>query len=227
MEIERVNEHTLKFFISYVDMEERGFEREEIWYSRERGEELFWEMMDEAHGEEEFPLEGPLWIQVQALEKGLEIIVTRAQLSNDGSKLELPISEDKQVDIPVDDNIENIIDQQINKKNRTSEEEAELVPEDALSFVIGFSDFEDLIALSHRFDSKNVLTSVYHFEDRYYLHAAFDDEVDEGRQDDELSLLLEYGFESNVTIHRLQEYGTTVLEDHALAEFRRHFPLQA
>lgn len=95
MEIERINEHTVKFYISYGDIEDRGFDREEIWYNRERSEELFWEVMDEVHEEEEFAVEGPLWIQVQALDKGLEIVVTKAQLSKDGQKLELPIPEDK------------------------------------------------------------------------------------------------------------------------------------
>lgn len=95
MEIERINEHTVKFYMSYGDIEDRGFDREEIWYNRERSEELFWEVMDEVHEEEEFAVEGPLWIQVQALDKGLEIIVTKAQLSKDGQKLELPIPEDK------------------------------------------------------------------------------------------------------------------------------------
>lgn len=228
MEIERINEYTLKFFISYFDLEERGFDREEIWYNRERGEELFWEMMDEAHGEEEFPLEGPLWIQVQALEKGLEIIVTRAQLSKDGSKLELPISEDKQVDIPVDDNIENMIDQQLNKKKDAEQEDEaeELDSEEPLSFVIGFHDFEDLIALSRHLESEQAETSVYHFEDRYYLHAIFDEEVEEGQQDDELSVLLEFGFESSVTIHRLHEYGKIIFNENALAQLRRYFPFQ-
>lgn len=41
MEIERINENTLKFFISYVDVEERGFDREEIWYSREKVSNYF------------------------------------------------------------------------------------------------------------------------------------------------------------------------------------------
>ena len=32
----------------------RGFDREEIWYNRDRSEELFWEMMDEVHNERSF-----------------------------------------------------------------------------------------------------------------------------------------------------------------------------
>ena len=102
MEIERINENTVKFYISYGDIEERGFDREEIWYNRERSEELFWEMMDEVHQEEEFIVEGPLWIQVQALDKGLEVLVTKAQVSKDGQKFELPIPNEKMKDLPVD-----------------------------------------------------------------------------------------------------------------------------
>ena len=36
MEIESINENTVKFYISYIDIEERGFDREDIWYNRER-----------------------------------------------------------------------------------------------------------------------------------------------------------------------------------------------
>ncbi|PAE14386.1 adaptor protein MecA, partial [Virgibacillus sp. 7505] len=64
MEIERVNDSTIRFFITYKDIEARGFEREEIWYNRERGEELFYDMMHEASDRDEFELDGPLWIQV-------------------------------------------------------------------------------------------------------------------------------------------------------------------
>src|SRR5690625_1839041 len=102
MEIERINENTVKFYISYVDIESRGFEREEIWYNRERSEQLFWQMMDEVNYKEDFPVEGPLWIQVQALEKGLEIIVTKAQISNDHTLDSLEEVEDL-IDLTISD----------------------------------------------------------------------------------------------------------------------------
>ncbi|RBW69942.1 adaptor protein MecA [Bacillus taeanensis] len=223
MDIERVNEHTVKFFITYRDIEDRGFDKEEIWYNRERGEELFWEMMDEAHHQEEFPLEGPLWIQVQALDKGLEIIVTKAQLSNDGSKLELPIGEDKQVDLPVDDNIEKLLDQQFKKKNE--EEEFDFENEDYLSFLIGFKDFEDVISLSHHFNGEEVVNSLYVYKDSYYLYVTFEEDSSEKYQDDQLSQLLEYGFESNLTIYMLEEYGKVIMKEAALEQVKKHFSL--
>src|SRR3954466_8963215 len=134
MEIERINENTVKFYISYGDIEERGFDREEIWYNRERSEELFWEMMDEVHDEEEFLVEGPLWIQVQALDKGLEILVTKAQLNKDGHKFELPLTGGKH-DLPVGERIEDLLDHPFDPLQDEEDDE-----DDRMDFMLKFQD---------------------------------------------------------------------------------------
>jgi len=209
MEIERINEHTVKFYISYVDIEERGFDREEIWYNRERGEELFWEMMDEIHQEDDFVPDGPLWIQIQAMDKGLEVIVTKAQLSKDGQKLELPILSDKG-DIHVDDKIEEFLDQHFQVKHYDDEKVDDLTE---LEFVLWFRDFEDLVALSKVQDLAEMETKLYSYENKYYLFVKFDEDLfDDDQIDDALSVLLEYCTESNYTIHRIGEYGTSIID---------------
>ncbi|OEH91613.1 adaptor protein MecA [Bacillus solimangrovi] len=228
MEIERINENTVKFYVTYHDIEERGFDREEIWYNRERSEELFWEMMDEVHSEEEFPVEGPLWIQVQALEKGLEVIVTRAQLSKDGQKLELPISEGKHLEVPVDEQIESMLDQQFRDDNDEEEDEGFVNEEEQLRFVIVFNDFEDVIALAYNFNAEGLFQQLYHYDNRYYLYTGFEDErYNDEEQDNLLSQVLEYGEESRVTIHRIEEYGKKVIAENALQEITKYFPFQA
>ena len=220
MEIERINEYTVKFYISYVDIEERGFDREEIWYNRERSEELFWEMMDEVHDEEEFSVEGPLWIQVQALDKGLEVLVTKAQISKDGQKFELPIPNGKMKDLPVDEKIEEILDQHFNPNYADDD----ILEDDTLEFVLAFKDFEDIIGLSSRPGLDNLVTKLYHFEGKYYLYAEFpEDEFEEEEIDDLLSVLLEYGYETQLTIHRIQEYGKEIIAENVFAEIRKYF----
>lgn len=222
MEIERINENTVKFYISYVDIEERGFDREEIWYNRERSEELFWEMMDEVHQEEEFAVEGPLWIQVQALEKGLEILVTKAQLTKDGQKYELPIPTDKFKDLPLDEKAEGLLDQQFIPGQ---ESEDEILPDDeTLEFLLSFNDFEDVIMLSKRVHLDELSTKLYFFEGKYYLYTEFSDEdIDEEDIDDILSIFLEYGNETPITIYRLEEYGKEIMTENVFAEIRKHF----
>jgi adapter protein MecA 1/2 len=222
MEIERINENTVKFYISYGDIEDRGFDREEIWYNRERSEELFWEMMDEVHQEEEFVVEGPLWIQVQALEKGLEILVTKAQISKDGQKFELPLPGEKLKDLPVDESIEDILDHQFNPKQ--ADEEELLLEEDTLEFLIAFKDFEDVIMLSNRSGLDDLVTTLYHYDGRYFLYTEFPEDLfEENEIDDILSILLEYGYETQLTIHRVQEYGKEIISNDVFVELRKYF----
>jgi adapter protein MecA 1/2 len=221
LEIERINDNTVKFYISYGDIEERGFDRDEIWYNREKSEELFWEMMDEVHQEEEFMIEGPLWIQVQALDKGLEVLVTKAQISKDGQKFELPITDERLKDIPVDERIEEMLDQHFNSKTDDDDEDSY---EDTLEFLIAFKDFEDIISLSNRNILENLTTKLYSFEGRYYLFVDFpEEEFDEEDIDNSLSLLLEYGHETAITIHRVEEYGKLIMSENVFSEIRRHF----
>ncbi|UOY92146.1 adaptor protein MecA [Ectobacillus sp. JY-23] len=219
MEIERVNENTVKFYITYVDIEERGFSRDEIWQDRERSEQLFWEMMDEARDQDDFFADGPLWIQVQALEKGIEVVVTRAQLSKDGQKLELPLL-DKIIDIPLDENLEALFDQQLEE-----EDFSYVSKEGILEFLVKFASFEDVIALSHRMELVDVKNELYVFDERYYLYVEFDEMLhDEEEMDTILSMILEYGEESAMTVHRVQEYGKQIVAEQALDTIRQHFP---
>ncbi|ASS93555.1 MULTISPECIES: adaptor protein MecA [Bacillaceae] len=221
MEIERINDDTVKFYISYIDIEERGFDREEIWYSRERSEELFWEMMDEVHQEEEFMIEGPLWIQVQALEKGLEVLVTKAQLAKDGQKLELPLSDDKLRDLNVSDKMDTLLDQHFHGKD----EESGMTFEDGMiEFITIFEDFEDVISLSKRHGLDDWTTKLYVYQNKYYLYIEFSEaEIDEEEIDNVLSLLLEYSQESPITVHMLEEYGKIVIENDVFTTVDKYF----
>jgi adapter protein MecA 1/2 len=217
MEIERLNESTIKFYITYKDIETRGFDREEIWYNRERGEELFFEMINEANDKENFELEGPLWIQVQALDKGLEIIVTRGQITDGNVRLEIPVSNDQE-NSPVDENIVDMLDENFIKDKKQEDEEPEL-----LDLVIGFDDFEDIISLSHHLAVRGFQNALYHFSNRYFLFVMFTDEFPEEEQDNILSQILEFGYESEISIHRIQEYGKEIIAEEALQGLRKLF----
>ncbi|TGA95973.1 adaptor protein MecA [Sporolactobacillus shoreae] len=235
MKIERINEYTLKFYISYLDIEDRGFDREEIWYNRDRSEELFWQMMDEAHSQESFSLEGPLWIQVQALEKGMEILVTRAKVSKDGNNLQLPVSPNKHLDIPISKNSGKDDGEEVEMDEGDSEDTDEKTESDGnesdersrdLTFIIKFDDFEDLISLSHAMVPHDQMsTSLYTFRGKYYLNVSFSEDLPDDLEDDDLSKILEFGLDTSLTEFVLQEYGKELMLDNALQMIKTHFPL--
>lgn len=217
MEIERINDNTVKFYISYVDVEERGFSRDEIWFNRDKSEELFWEMMDEVNEEADFVMEGPLWIQVQAMDKGLEVTVTRAQLTKDGQKLDLPddIEERRkmfageEVDSQEFDEFEPVYDDTDKKK---------------LEYSFILSEVEELLPIAKRLMYVPLDTALYHFEDKYFLHISFDEILhSEKDMKDQLSVITEYLQQSPVTIHRLEEYGKPIFKEDALANVLHYF----
>ncbi|HLR52685.1 MAG TPA: adaptor protein MecA [Candidatus Avamphibacillus sp.] len=226
MEIERINENTIKFYISYGDIEERGFEREEIWYNRERSEQLFWQMMDEVNYKEEFSVEGPLWIQVQAMEKGLEIMVTKAHISNNGENLELP-TEDGTVDISIDEKMENLLEEKfgVDKRKHSSKDKSN---DENLWIIVSFNEFEDVIQLSHSFeenDEHELKNTLYHYHGKYYLYVEFLEETEDDYEEENIiSRILEYANDADVTLHVLEEYGKQIFEDDTFTQIKAHFP---
>jgi|SRR5690625_2610481 len=224
MEIERINENTVKFYISYIDIENRGFEREEIWYNRERSEQLFWQMMDEVNYKEDFSVEGPLWIQVQALEKGLEIIVTKAQISKGESPLDAIDNIEETVDMTMNDKAKSVFGMHDDK-----DDDEEFKADDSnLWMTAEFKDFEDVIQLSHYFQGdfeEDLMTSLYHYTDKYFIYVEITPDLFD-HQDDILSQILEYSEESDVTYHMLDEYGKTIIEDQVFTEIRKYFGIE-
>ncbi|HLT57049.1 MAG TPA: adaptor protein MecA [Bacillota bacterium] len=220
MEIERINENTVKFYISYLDIENLGYEREEIWYDRERSEQLFWQMMEEVNYKEDFQVDGPLWIQVQALEKGLEIIVTKAKIAKHGE------FHPDDFGLPLEEKMEDFLE---NKYGKDLEQNDDDMMEEGLWIIAEFDNFEDVIQLSHYFqdDTDSVEETIYTYNDKYYLYLEFSPYLtDDHLQEDLISQVLEFAEDSDISIHVLEEYGKKLFEYNAFEQIRSYFPAQ-
>lgn len=214
MEIERINENTVKFFLSYMDIEERGFTREEVWYNKEKSEELFWDMMDEINDEAEFEAEGPLWIQVHSKNNGIEVTVTRAN-SADGHMGESPYDQEDSERVfqqPDDEGYERLEDVM-----KSSGEKRKV----ATTFI--FDEFENVIRLSSRMHGFDVNSSLYSFENKYYIHLSYDEELTDEQKENIVSVLLEFGKSSPNTIHVLEEYGNVVMKSDVFTQIEKYF----
>lgn len=215
MEIERINEDTVKFFLSYIDIEERGFTREEVWNNREKSEELFWDMMDEINEEAEFVVEGPLWIQVHAKNEGIEVTVTRA-LPTDGQ--DSPFDEDdprrmfQQANVGSFHDIEDLLTEGLEKDSEWTEN------------TFSFGEFEDVIRIASRMHGYVAQTSLYSYENKFYLHVVYDAELmDNNQKTNMFSVLSEFGKPSKMTIHILEEYGNVIIAENVFMEIDKYF----
>ncbi|MCK1996404.1 adaptor protein MecA [Psychrobacillus psychrodurans] len=222
MDIERINDNTFKVYISYIDIEERGFSRDEIWFNKDKSEQLFWEMMDEVHDDDHFEeLDGPLWIQVHAMEKGLEVIVTRTEITKQDERIGS--------NSDVDDISSKIFKNGVSSSIGTHEfddfssymDELEEIPMD---YTFVFESFEDVIGLAKKLDEADLQTSLYFYEEKYYLHIIFDFEITEFESVlNILSVVSEFANNSKTTIHIIQEYGKQIIANGVLDELNKHF----
>src|SRR5699024_1755448 len=225
MEIERINENTVKFYISYLDIEDRGFKREEIWYNRERSEQLFWQMMEELNYKEEFTVEGPLWIQVQALEKGLEVIVTKAQISKNGENLDLFSSDDLE-DITDEEALEQMLEQTLPTNDSEDDDEEDVEEDRNYSVIVSFNEFEDVIQASHAVQSPvhGVDQKLIHYKDKYYLFMDFPPEQSTDEEQEALmSLIYEFATQAQITLSMLEEYGKVVFAEDVFEQVQSYF----
>ncbi|HLR65291.1 MAG TPA: adaptor protein MecA [Pseudogracilibacillus sp.] len=227
MEIERINENTVKFYISYTDIEDRGFEREEIWYNRERSEQLFWQMMDEVNYKEDFSTDGPLWIQVKVLDKGLEIVVSKESPNIDLEEFMETENKPKFNVEMTPDNLEELFKKKYSKKK---EEEKD---NNHLWMIVSFQDLEDVIQFSHHLPEEaeeNILqSSLYHYEDKYHIYIEISEFAFE-LQEDVMQVIFhyasEYGQEEETTMAMLEEYGKLVMEQDVFEQVRHYFDLK-
>lgn len=218
MRIERVNESTLKFYLTYTDIEARGFKRDDLWTSRKKGEEFFWSVMEEVNQEEDFFFDGPLWIQVHAFDKGIEVVVTKSK--NDD--LQLPEDDsDLNIDEKVNDFINNSMHSDSELRDllmRASEESTEQF------FIVHFDDLEDVIQFSyHNYEDLDIEDLLYMYEGKYYYYVEFDDHMSEDAIHSYIAHLLEYANETQISHEQLDEYGKIVMSHNVKRQVKQYF----
>ncbi|MFY3791494.1 adaptor protein MecA [Ureibacillus sp. MALMAid1270] len=213
MDIERVNENTLKLYISYRDIEDRGYSREEIWYNRTKGEELFWDMIGEINTDEYFDLDGPIWIHVNASEQGLEVIVTRANITSDDPQL---LSFDEQRESSEHKNKNSLFDS-MDEESVHGQQQSNNV------FTYKFKDIDEIIPLAKRAVTFGIPSSLYKFENNYYIAVDCTLIEDHTKRQNIKSIINEFLNSSKMTIYRLEEYGEVIMQDNCFEQVIEYF----
>ncbi|GAB4073557.1 genetic competence negative regulator [Barrientosiimonas marina] len=78
MRIERVSNNQFTIFLTFDDLSDRGFTRDDLWHDAGNVKSLFTDMMHEASTELGFELEGVLLIQVHLMQaQGMHVVVTQ------------------------------------------------------------------------------------------------------------------------------------------------------
>ncbi|GAA0327792.1 genetic competence negative regulator [Oceanobacillus oncorhynchi] len=193
MRIERISTDQFKIFLTFDDLIERGFTREDLWHDASNVRTLFSDMMYEASSELGMEFEGMLLVQVHLMQaQGMHIFVTHQY---------------DDADIEIDD---EYIEMKV-----TLDESKELI--------FSFDDFEDVIAVAGYLPNMHIKESnVYFMENRYfmmldpYVQTA-------RHKENIIGLMSEFAHPSILTSHRLQEYGKIIFKSDAIAKINHYF----
>ena len=75
MRVQKVNEHTIRIFISLTELTDRDITMADLFQRSAKTEQLFWELIAQAREEVEFNLDQPFWIQATVASND-EFIIT-------------------------------------------------------------------------------------------------------------------------------------------------------
>lgn len=98
MRIERVSTDQFKIFLTFDDLIERGFTKEDLWHDASNVRSLFSDMMYEASSELGIELDGMLLVQVHLMQaQGMHIFVTQQYEENneDEDYIEMKVTLDE------------------------------------------------------------------------------------------------------------------------------------
>ncbi|PTI88518.1 adaptor protein MecA [Staphylococcus simulans] len=233
MRIERVDDTTVKLFITYGDIEARGFKREDLWTNRQRGEEFFWSMMEEINEEEDFVVEGPLWIQVHAFEKGVEVTISKSKneemmnLNDDSMNSEFDRQLNELLEQTFEEEHEEAEQKQQIRSNRSQARDRFQQPRrtNGRLVIVKFEDLESVIDYAHHHNqpTDDFEDLLYMLNNEYYYAIHFDDSVVEETINDFYSQLLEFATPSDHSEVYLNDYGKIIMSHNVTAQVRRFF----
>ncbi|ARJ51424.1 adaptor protein MecA [Staphylococcus lutrae] len=230
MRIERIDDMTVKLFITYTDIEARGFKREDLWTNRKRGEEFFWSVMEEVNEEEDFVVEGPLWIQVHAFEKGVEVTISKSKNED-----LMQMSEEERAFDEFDSQLNELLSQSLKDEETSESQKVAEAPsyrkrshkqhETTRTALFKFEDLENVIAYAHRNDQQVTQFEdlLYMLDNQYYYVVHFDEAVSETLIHDFYGQILEFAAPSDKTEIYLNDYGKIVMSHNVMAQVTRYF----
>ena len=219
MEMEHINENTIRVLIENADLEERGVTFLDLLGNHKQIENFFYSILEEVDVEEQFHESDAITFQVLPSGTGLELFISKGGPIND--QLEFSSASENLNSDEFSQYIKKQMVQNLNKSEK--EAEIEHFEDETQEVVLRLNEFEDMIELAKMMHLDNALSNLYLYKERYYLNLVFFiDEMTERSADEEIALALEFAEKTPVTQGILEEHGKMIIEKKAL-ELTRHY----
>ncbi|VDG24488.1 adaptor protein MecA [Lactiplantibacillus mudanjiangensis] len=243
MEMERINEDTIRVLIGNDDLNERGIRVLDLLGNHKQIESFFYSILEEVDVDHQFQDNDAVTFQVLPNRNGLELFISKnsENLQDTISKATQSAMDNDDRDSSQDDVSEYLkrklmqtdtdgTNQAQGVQHNQAKDTNDLDPyiEDpdtpTKEFVLQFANFEDVIALAQIFRPDGLASNLYKYRDKYYLELVFFvDQSSAGGIQDDVAVALEYANKTKVTADVLLEHGEKVMSNAALETVRHYF----
>lgn len=226
MEMERINENTIRVSIGNEDLAERGITFLDLLGNQKQIESFFYSILEEVDVDEQFQETDSVTFQVLPNQDGLELFISKNLPLDDMDNIEA------MEDNLLGDSFSNFLKEHIashddkEKKDDGLDEEVDFLQntDNVQDAVFRLDNFESMIVLAKNIKLHNVLTYLYLFKEEYYLRVSFFvEEKGEAQIKNDFSQIYEYAHGTNITTDILEEYGQVIMELNALELTRYYF----
>lgn len=171
MEMERINENTIRVLVDSNDLEERGIKILDLLSDHKQIQDFFYSILKEVDSTHQFQDNDSVTFQVMPTGNGLELFISKNDQVN-------AMGDDR--NDAITDYIRQSIAQRRKEESSTNESDESLKADDypisssdsdtlTKLVVVRFDQFEDLIQYAKVVEDDNVVSELYKYNDQYYL----------------------------------------------------------
>ncbi len=226
MKVNHLNEDTLQVMIYPEDLAARGTSLFDLLSHQDRMQAFFDDILAEVDVDNEFTDES-VTFQVMQSPAGMELLITKNDAFNKHPEMVQAQRDQlmKFLQHELKDHDDLSATDEASETEETDEVTAAL--NDPLigkqSYVIKFADFEDFLSAAKTMASGDVESSLYQYQNQYYLLVTFFAEgFTKELIEDQLGVLNEFGTVVPLNEFVLQEHGVVIMPEAAF-ELARHY----
>ncbi|MFK5676456.1 MULTISPECIES: adaptor protein MecA [unclassified Ligilactobacillus] len=227
MEVERVNERTIRVLLGMDDLEAHDVTVLDLLGNQKEVERFFYQILAEVDTNHEFQDNDAVTFQIMPNRHGLELFITKVDVDEDGKPKDEPL-----LGVPLAANDAAHKDSGDGDVRRTTvaadeEKSATSLTHEPHHLVYAFATFSAVQTLAQDIDASAVVSHLYALDDQYYLDVVvYDDVLGTTGLATLRGMLAEYGDRAvRLTGAMLRERGRLLLRDSALQLVRHYFPV--
>ncbi|KRM06522.1 adaptor protein [Liquorilactobacillus ghanensis DSM 18630] len=249
MEMEKINDNTIRVLLETDDLTERGITVLDLLGNHKEIENFFYSILEEVDVDHEFRENDAVTFQLLPNRNGLELFISKVS-AKDEEKMNFDNEGEQQSDDLGDSDVVDLTFLDPNKKipedvrKKIASSLSKLTPKektvsddgDGVSgylkdkdikrkhYVIAFAEFEDFIQAAKVLKNRELGSNLYLLDGRLYLDIIFFvDQTNNQEIEDTLSLLAEFGKRVSLSYAILQERGKRLMTSSALELARYYF----